>query len=359
MNKTIFLRTDFGLLAPCLILLVLGLSTLFSISIDLFKLQLFFSIIAIIVFFIFSQTNYQSIQNYSKSIYIASIVLLILVLTLGIQSRGSVRWLELFGFRVQFSELIKPFLAFSLAAFLSGHDNKSFRTFFLTLLFLLPVAFLIFAQPDLGNAVIYVIVTILALIVFGLPLRYFFLSFLVFLASFPVFWKFMHAYQRQRILTFFHLNIDPLGSSYNAIQAIIAVGSGMFFGKGLGLGTQSILRFLPERHTDFIFATISEELGFVGAVIILFAFVFLLYRIFLIYRDSVDSFPKLFAIVSFFLILTSFSINVAMNIGILPIVGVPLPFVSYGGSSLVSNFILLGLLSSLGRQDKKEALEIK
>lgn len=360
MNKSLFTQADWGILVPSIILLILGLATLFSISFDLFKMQLSFSLVAIFAFFLFSQANYQIIRNYSFPIYIASLCLLFLVLIVGIESRGSVRWLEILGFRVQFSELLKPFLAFSLSSFLSSRDNQSFKTFSLTFLFLTPIVFLIFLQPDLGDAMVLFLVTILSLIIVGLPLRFFFLSSIFFIAILPIIWKFMRFYQRQRILTFFHLNVDPLGSSYNAIQAVIAVGSGMFLGKGLGLGTQSKLRFLPERHTDFIFATLSEDLGFVGAVIVLGTFAFLLYRVFLIYRNADDLFSRTFAIISFFLILTPFFINVGMNIGIIPIVGVSLPFISYGGSSLLSNFILLGFLSSLGRSTfRKDALEIR
>ncbi len=360
MSRMSFLRVDLGLLVPSFILLFLGLTTLFSINIDFFKTQLFFSFVGIVLFFIFAQTNYQVIQNYSLPIYIASLILLVLVLMVGIESRGSVRWFEIFGFRIQFSELIKPFLVFSFASFLKTHDNQAFRSFVLLILLLLPIVFLIFLQPDLGNVIIYTTVAILSLIVFGLPLRFFILGFVFLIAMSPILWNYLYFYQKQRILTFFHLTVDPLGTSYNAIQAIIAVGSGMFLGKGLGLGTQSVLRFLPERHTDFIFATLSEELGFVGSVIVLLAFIFLLYRIFLIYRHADDLFVQLFAIISFFLIFTSFFINIGMNIGIIPIVGLPLPFVSYGGSSLISSFILLGFLSSMGTsKDRQDVLEIK
>ena len=179
-------------------------------------------------------------------------------------------------------------------------------------------------------------------------------------ASFPIFWKFLREYQKQRLLTFFHFNVDPLGTSYNAIQSIIAVGSGMITGRGFGQGTQSTLRFLPERHTDFIFATLSEELGFIGSLVILAAFGFLFYRIYLIYKNSDSSFSKVFSQAAFFLLLVQFFMNIGMNIGIMPIVGVSLPFMSYGGSSLLSSFIFLGFLSSMSKGvDSKEVLEIK
>ena len=196
--------------------------------------------------------------------------------------------------------------------------------------------------------------------IFGFPLRYFLASLLLIVVSLPIFWKFLRDYQKQRILTFFHLEVDPLGTSYNAIQSVIAVGSGMLLGRGLGQGTQSTLRFLPERHTDFIFATLSEELGFIGSLVILAAFGFLFYRIFLIYKNSDSVFSKIFAQAAFFLFLIQFFLNIGMNIGIMPIVGVSLPFVSYGGSSLLSSFILLGFLSAMSKgNDLKKVLEIR
>jgi len=196
-------------------------------------------------------------------------------------------------------------------------------------------------------------------VVFGFPFRFFFLG-LVFLSILsPIFWRFLHDYQRQRILTFLNPS-DPLGLSYNAIQSVIAVGSGMLLGRGLGLGTQSGLRFLPERHTDFIFATLSEELGLIGAVLLIITFTFLLYKIFAIFRGQDELFSKTFSAIAFSLIFLQFFVNIGMNIGILPIVGITLPFVSYGGSSLLSNFILLGALSGMNRGNSShKVLEIK
>lgn len=358
MNKR-FLDFDWNLIAPIVILVTLSLATLFSINFNLFKSQLFFVIIAIFALFFFSRVNYKIIENYSLPLYILSIVLLLLVLIVGIESRGSVRWLEIFGFRIQFSELLKPFLAISLSSYLSKHENYSLKVFFLTICFMLPVTFLIYIQPDLGDALIYVIVAVMTLIVFGFPLRLFFGGLVLIGIAFPILWRFMHDYQKQRILTFLHPT-DPLGFSYNSIQSIIAIGSGMVTGRGLGLGSQSGLQFLPERHTDFIFATLSEGLGFVGAVVVILSFTYLLYRIFLIFSNTDDLFCKLFAGIAFFLILSQFFINVGMNIGILPIVGVTLPFVSYGGSSLVSNFILVGLLLAISKNSATDkVLEIK
>lgn len=359
--KKVFLGLDFGLVVPAIVLVILSLTTLFSLNITLFRNQLVFFIISIFTFLFFSQANYKIIQKYSLPIYIISIILLILVLGVGIETRGSVRWFEILGFRIQFSEILKPFLAISLSAFLSSRQNNSYKTFFLTIAILSPIAFLIFMQPDLGNALIYLLAVTLTLFVYGFPLRLFLISIFFAGALAPFVWQFLRGYQRQRIITFFHNNsADPLGFSYNAIQSIIAIGSGMIIGRGLGQGTQSHLKFLPEKHTDFIFSTLSENLGFIGSLIVLLAFAFLLHRIFIIFSNHDETFPKLFGIIAFSVVFMQFFINVGMNTGILPIVGVTLPFVSYGGSSLLSSFIFLGLLSSFKNKSLKgEVLEIK
>lgn len=360
MNKRLFLLDlDWALIIPAVVLVMLSLATLFSINVILFRNQLFFFLISVLALLFFSQSNYKIIQNYHTSIYVISVILLILVLVSGIESRGSVRWFEILGFRVQFSEILKPFLAISLSSFLSNRESSYYKTFFFILGLLSPIAFLIFIQPDLGNAIIYILAVILTLFIYGFPLRLFLLNIVVFSLTLPFIWQLLYGYQKQRIISFFHPT-DPLGFSYNAVQSVIAVGSGIILGKGLGQGTQSALQFLPERHTDFIFATLSEELGFIGGVVVLLSFAFLLYRIFVIFLNSDAVFPKLFSVTAFSFILLQFFINIGMNIGILPIVGVTLPFISYGGSSLLSNFIFLGLLSSISKNSlNRNVLEIR
>ncbi len=350
---------DWFLMIPVAILAIISLIALFSLNLDFFKSQFIFLIVSICAFIFFSQANHKILDTYSKPIYIISLVLLVLVFFLGIEARGSVRWVEFFGFRAQFSEVLKPFLAISFAGYLSQRKNYNFRSLIDIFLLLSPIAFLIFLQPDLGNTLIYIGVVVAVTIYLGFSVKYFVVLLLPFLAGFPVIWRLLHEYQRQRVLTFLDPGKDPLGTSYNVIQSMIAVGSGMIIGKGLGQGTQSSLKFLPERHTDFIFATISEQLGFIGAIIILVCFAVILYKIYLIFLNSDDKFCKFFAAIAFFTFLIQIFINMGMNIGIIPIVGVTLPFVSYGGSSLLSNFIFLGLLSSINRGSREnDILEI-
>ncbi len=351
---------DLVLMFPVIVVILLSLSTLFSVDFSVFKTQIVFLAFSVIAFIFFTQINTNILSRYTIPIYLLTIFLLTIILLLGIESHGSIRWLEIFGFRFQFSEILKPFLAISLASFLSERKNYSFPVFALTIGLLLPIVILIFLQPDLGNALIYTGVVLLTLLVYGFPIRYFVASSIVWLITLPFFWLILHDYQRQRIMVFLNPSHDPLGKSYNAIQAVIAVGSGMLWGKGLGQGTQSILKFLPEHHTDFIFATISEEFGFIGAIIIVASFAFLCYRIYLIYQNGETRFSQAFTIIVFFIIFVHFVVNVGMNIGLVPVVGVTLPFVSSGGSSLLSNFILIGLLFGINKKSKRaDALEIR
>jgi rod shape determining protein RodA len=359
MSRKGLLSIDWILLTSVGALVIISLVTLFSINFDFFKSQFIFLIISLLAFLFFSQANYKILNNYSKPIYIISLILLALVLFLGIEARGSTRWVELLGFRAQFSEILKPFLAISLASYLSNKKIFNFKSLIEAFVLLAPVVFLIFFQPDLGNALIYVGIMLATLIYVGFSFKYFLGLFLPLVAVFPLIWHFLHDYQRQRVLTFLDPSRDPLGTSYNVIQSVIAVGSGMIMGRGLGQGTQSGLRFLPERHTDFIFATISEQLGFIGTTIVLICFALILYRIFIIFLNSEGGFARNFSAIVFFSFLIQIFVNIGMNIGIIPIVGVTLPFVSYGGSSLLSNFIFLGLLSSVIKSTKnKNVLEI-
>ena len=359
MNKNFLWNLDWFLIIPVVILVLLSLVTLFSLNVNFFYGQVTFFFVSLFIFLVFSQTNYKILKIYSKSIYIFSIIALFLVLIWGIESRGAVRWVEILGFRLQFSEVLKPFLAISFASYLASLKNLSIKNFLNTFLLLSPVALLIFFQPDLGNAVIYFLITLLTLMYLGFPVRYFIFLFLPIVLTTPFLWNFLHDYQKQRILTFINPALDPLGTSYNAVQSIIAIGSGMLMGKGIGQGTQSSLRFLPERQTDFIFATISEQLGFVGVIIILVCFSILIYRILQIVGSADDSFSRIFSVVVCFTFLVQIFANIGMNLGLLPIVGVTLPFVSYGGSSLVSNFIFLGLLNTISNYSKgNKVLEI-
>jgi rod shape determining protein RodA len=350
------LKIDLFLLAPVIILILIGLTTLASINISYLKTQILSLSFALIIFFLITQIDIHMLIKLKKPIYFISIILLLISLGLGIESRGAVRWIEVFGIRLQLSEIFKPLLSLSFAAHIAYYEHPTLKSFFYSVLFLIPIVLLIYLQPDLGNTLIYIGVFLLTLIIIGFPLRWFTFLLLPFLLTLPLLWTILHEYQKQRILTFLHPHQDPLGTSYNSIQALIAVGSGMFLGKGLGESTQSGLQFLPERHTDFIFATLSEGMGFLGALIVICTFMILLLRIYNLFNKSDNLFEKSFLTCSFFFFLGQIVLNIGMNIGLLPIVGVTLPFLSYGGSSLVANFIFLGIISSISISLKKRTV---
>lgn len=346
-------RIDFFLLAPAVGLSLISLATLYSIDVSLFRQQLIFFIVSLFMYLVFLNIDYKLFSFFSKQLYIGILLCLFLIFIIGIEVKGAVRWIDLFGVRFQFSELLKPFFIIILAYQLSKDDSHSLGTFLKSLLILLPVFFLILRQPDLGNAIIYFGTAILIMFVYGFPLKYFAGLTGLILIPMPFFLTLLKEYQRQRIFSFLNATSDPFGSSYNSIQSLISVGSGGFFGKGLGQATQSILRFLPERHTDFIFATISESIGFLGGVVVLLLFTVLLVHVYRISIRTTDSFSYLVAIGMFFILLIHVFLNIGMNLGIVPIVGITLPFVSYGGSSLLTNFLILSILSSIRSDQKK------
>jgi rod shape determining protein RodA len=351
---------DWWLIAPALILVTISLTTLLSINFSYFQAQFISLCVALLAFLFFSRINLEFLKQLTIPIYIGSLILLGIIFIIGFESRGATRWINILGTSVQFSEIIKPFLAVAFAAFLANTRHSKPKTFLLTLVLLVPIFSLIALQPDLGSGLIFAFVGLFVLLVTGFPLYLFGLSMLPLLLASPVIWTLLHEYQRQRILTLLHPSLDPLGTSYNSIQAIIAVGSGTFFGKGWFQGTQSSLRFLPERHTDFIFATLAEGIGFIGACVVVLTFAFLCYRVYLIFRDAEDQFSRIFAATAFGFFLIQGAVNIGMNVGYLPVVGVTLPFVSFGGNSLVANFIFLGILSAISSSQKRErVLEIR
>lgn len=353
-------KLDWLLLLPALLLVTIGLLTLSSLSMSYFVTQFVFSLGCLAIVILLSRVDVSMFKELGIVFYVGSLISLLIVFVIGIESHGATRWIDIFGVRLQFSELCKPVLSLALAGFLATTDNRSLKSYFLTGVFLFPVFLLIFFQPDLGNAMIYLLVTLITMIIFGYPMRWFLISAVPVIVASPFLWSKLHDYQRQRLLTFLDPASDPLKESYNVMQAIIAVGSGGLMGKGFGSGTQSGLRFLPERHTDFIFATLSEGLGFFGTMLVVLCFFFLCFRIYKIIQRAETPFEKIFSICAFSFFLVHFFVNAGMNAGIMPVVGVTLPFVSYGGSSLLSNFIFLGLLSNISVSRKREnVLEIK
>ncbi len=300
---------------------------------------------AILLLVIINMT-YQKFIDMSYVLYLINIILLLFVLVMGHARLGAQRWFSIGGFAFQPSEFIKLSLILTLASYAGSKKDTMYRLGSLIIpVLLLAVPFiLVLLQPDLGTALLLCPIFFAMLIVSGVRMKYVGIMASLGLAALPFFWHFLREYQRQRLLVFINPNIDPLGAGYTIIQSKIAVGSGGLFGKGWLSGTQNQLNFLPERHTDFIFSVIGEEWGFLGGILLLLLFVFIIKKAFNIALYTNDMHGKLIAIGVGIMLSFQVIINVSMTIGVMPVVGVPLPFVSYGGSSLITNIMAVGLL---------------
>lgn len=351
MNK----RVDWLLLLPSLCLVLLSLATFYALDVSIFRQQAISLVIAIVIYFITININFSIFPHYAKFFYIFMIVGLLLLFVIGIEAKGAVRWIDFFGISIQFSEIFKPLFVLFFASYLTQNSNRSFVKNIVGLLLFAPIFFLILKQPDLGSALIYFVTLILLFISYRFPFYHFITLGIAAVLPLPILFNLLHDYQKERIYSFLNHTSDPYGISYNAVQSMISVGSGGFFGKGFGEGTQSILRFLPERHTDFIFATMSETLGFFGGLIVLVLYFLLLYRMYKISTTLRDSYSSLVVLGFYYLMLVHVFFNIGMNIGILPIVGITLPFFSYGGSSLLTNFMILGVITSMSYEYRKSA----
>jgi len=310
----------------------------------LYRLCVFF-----IVFIIISLIKIQFWFRSAYLFYLTILILLIAVDFFGVTASGSKRWINIFFFNLQPSELMKV----ALIIFLAKYYNKiplehvsNIKHLFLPLLALLIPVFLVASQPDLGTAILIAAGGFAVIWLAGLRIKYFLYSFVVMICLVPVGISFLKPYQKSRILTLFNPEKDPLGAGYQIIQSKIAVGSGGVFGKGFLKGSQSYLDYLPEKHTDFIFTLYSEEFGFLGSLVLLLIYVLIISRIISIGNEARSSFAKLFC----FSFATAFFIYVAVNmsmvLGLLPIVGAPLPIMSYGGSAMLSIMIGLGIVMS-------------
>ena len=357
--KGFFKQIDFLLLAPALVLVAVSLLTLFSINPLFFRQQGGALIIALFAFFIFSKVDLGILAFSSKFIYVLIIILLILILIFGIEVNNARSWFDFFGVRVQISEIAKPFFLVVLATFFAKNIKKNIYRFLGFFAIVFPVFYLIAKQPDLGTGIVFFSASMLVFFLGGFQKRYLLATFISALIAIPALFFVLQDYQKQRILTFFNITNDPTGASYNAIQSLISIGSGGLFGKGFGQGTQSLLRFLPEQHNDFIFATISEDLGFIGSFVVLCLFSLLLYRIYKIATLSKNKYEYFLCMGIFGLFFFQILFNVGMNLGLMPIIGVTLPFVSHGGSSLLSSFIALSMVSNISYENKKkQSMEI-
>jgi len=334
---------------PSLLLSFFGFFTVFGINQSLIFNQLFYFLLAVILFFFIKKYALFFRKNASFFFWFF-FFLLIITFFIGIESRGSKRWLNLYFFNFQPSEFLKVFFIFYLADNLEKGDYyfDKLKNFLKVFFIFLIIVFLIFKQPDLGNALIFSLIFLVILLNSSLPPKIIFNFFVAGLFFLPSIWFFLRDYQKQRILSFLNPHLDYQGASYNMLQSIISVGSGGFLGKGLGFGTQSRLNFLPENHTDFIFASLVEQFGFLGGFLVVFLYTLLIYFLikkafyFFDKKSERQNFLIIIGTVAYFFF--QIIINIGMNMGIMPITGIVLPFISYGGSAFLSSFFLLALI---------------
>ena len=301
----------------------------------------------LVFFFMFLVLSFVRVSVWYRQayiFYILGILLLLLVIFFGISASGSKRWINFFIMNLQPSELMKIAIIVCFARYyhrIQSSDIQSYKYLLQPIILLLIPCYLVITQPDLGTAILIAGSGLAIIWLAGLNLKYFVYSGLILLVSLPFVISFLKPYQKSRILTFFNPDRDPLGAGYQIIQSKIAIGSGGLLGKGFLQGTQSYLEFLPEKHTDFIFTLFSEEFGFVGSMVLILLYALLIYRIIRIGFSSRSFFAKLYCFGFASGLFLYIFVNIAMVLGLLPIVGAPLPIMSYGGSSMLS--IMLGL----------------
>ena len=338
------------------LLLAISLATIYSLfvgdpNIGLlnFRKQLISVIAGLGLMFFFAFFDYRSMNFFSTKLYFGTIVALILVILFGTTIRGTTGWIGFGGFHIQPVEPAKIALIVFLASFFSKKKSQLsiiVRITVSVMLLFFPV-FLIIKQPDLGSSLIIIASWAVMLSISGISKKNLLILCLIGCTIVGSSWFFLRDYQKERLINFVNPYNDPRGSGYNVIQSIVAVGSGGMWGKGLGHGSQSQLNFLPEKHTDFIFAVITEELGFFGSTVIFVLFGVLFYRMKEIARLSGDNFGYLLATGIIIMIFAQALINIGMNIGVMPVTGVPLPLLSYGGSSLVVVLSAIGIVQSI------------
>ncbi len=336
-NKTLVLAISLS---------IIGAFTQLTFTIENALLHILFTLVGLIFYFIVQKMD---IFLLIKSSFILTFtgVLALLILLLFIEPiRGAARWFSFFGFSAQPSVLFAPFFILTLSYFLTTAPVDSFVKLLHYLVLVSVPLFLIFKEPDLGTTLILSLTFAVMLVYAGIKLRY--LATLGLLTA-PVLLflpKILKPYQIQRLASFLNPQLDPSGINYNSLQAIVAIGSGGWFGKGFLQTTQSKLHFLPEAHTDFIFAASSEAFGFFGVLIILVAYFLLLYSL-LPKPDKTNTILSLYSVGAFTFLFSQLAFNIGMNLRLLPVVGVPLPLISYGGSSLLSTYILLSIKEKL------------
>lgn len=352
---------DLPLQTALCLLLVAGLALLYSTSVagdtgtGIFWRQPVFLALGLVCYFFFSFFDYHTLAKTNRLIYLVLILVLAYLLFFGGIIRGGRRWIDFNFFRFQPAEFAKIVVILGLARLLHlrrGQINSWAKIVWSLLYALLP-AILIILEPDLGSAMVILAVWAGMLFISPINKKYLAVLFLIFLSVSGVTWKFfLKDFQKDRVLVFINPGLDPKGRGYNVRQAIIAVGSGQWLGSGLGKGLQSQHEFLPEQQTDFIFASASEEVGFLGCSVLLALYFFIMARLLIIAKKAKDDLGMYIAGGVFFFFFTHVFVNVGMNIGLLPVTGIPLPLLSAGGSSLIITLSALGIVQNVSMESK-------
>ena len=344
-------RIDGPLFSISFLLIILGLITLAGSNLETSKIivnQVFNISVGLIIFTLVIFTNPRILFGYAPILFFLTIFLLVLVHFFGIESNGAKRWLAFGGLNLQPSELIKITLPLMSAWLYQNFQNKiSLKVHLIAIFLILVPVYLVLLQPDLGTSIMIALSGFLIIFLAGVSWRLILSSLVITILSSPIIWMNLHIYQKNRILNMLDPFADPLGTGYHTIQSMIAIGSGGGFGKGWGQGSQTNLNFLPEANTDFIFAVYAEEFGFFGVILIFALFLFLIYRIFNLANDMQDTFSKLLTVSLGASIFAAIFVNIAMISGLVPVVGLPLPFMSYGGTSMVVSLISIGIIMNL------------
>jgi len=339
------------------LLLVFGLTIQYSLSLGLeretffiFKKHLIFILLGIFFFFLFSFIDFRILNSVAFFLYFFTLILLSFVLVFGKTLQGVKGWFFFGPIYFQPVELAKIVLVIILAKILAERAKRGVKVkeIFLNLIILFPFILLIFFQPDLGSALILLFVWLMMIVLNVRKIKYILYIFIIFLLTSLIFWHFVFKdYQKARIITFFSPHQDPFGRGYQITQAKIAIGAGKLFGRGIGYGSQAQMRFLPASRTDFVFAAFAEEFGFLGTSFLIFLFSLIFLKIVKISKSVYDDFGFFLILGLAFNLFIQVLISIGMNLGLLPVVGIPLPFISYGGSSLLMNSISLGIIQSI------------
>ncbi len=314
-----------------------------------------FTLFNIILVYFTLNFDYKILSRFANALYVINLVMLLAVMFVGHSALGAQRWIQIGPVSLQPSEFSKIIMIIALANMLD-HRWGQLRTLreVLPVFVYVGIPFLlVLKQPDLGTSLVFMAILFGMIYVAGINTKILMGIFAAGIAFMPIFWHFLKDYQKMRLLVFLDPNVDPLGSGYHIIQSKIAIGSGMVLGKGLFGGTQSQLNFLPENHTDFIFAVIGEEMGFVGAFLILFLYFILLYRGLKIAGVARDNFGTLLAAGIISMLTFHILVNVGMTAGIMPVTGIPLPFMSYGVSALTTNMLSIGIMLNIYMRRQK------